>query len=472
MDTNNEIDVVIVGGGFAGLSAATRLKEKGRTVAVLEARERVGGRTWTITESDYWIDNGAQWITDSQTRIVELCAKAGVEMIPGFPAKGKVIFIFQGNRYDFEIDENEGEWLILTRFFKENFLSHFNEYLAAEKKLGDMARQVPTDTPWKAEKAALLDTMTVQTWIDQNIKSDGAKFLLRQFCLSYFASVPADISLLHMLFYLNAAGGPAELQTCMNYRLNGGTMQLTEHLAKGLGDAVKLNTPVREIDQSGKNVIVKTDKGIFVAKKVIVAISAAITSRIQFFPALPASRVQFQQRAPLGSSIKCHLVYKTPFWEPEYNGVVMSDKHLLSVVANNNPPQKASAEEGVTRSIPGVLGCFIETAKVRDNIDVPEEELKKMVKKAIEEIFKPSIPDMPEPLAVYVTNWCNEEWSGGCYSSPLPPGVWTGYKNAIREPVKNIFWAGTETSPRWNSYMEGAIRSGERAAEEADKSLG
>jgi monoamine oxidase len=149
----------------------------------------------------------------------------------------------------------------------------------------------------------------------------------------------------------------------------------------------------------------------------------------------------------------------------------MSDEHLLSVVANNNPPQKAPAEDGTTKSIPGILGCFIETAKVRDNIDVPEEELKKMVKNAIEKIFKPSLPNMPEPLAVYVTNWCNEEWSGGCYSSPLAPGVWTGYKNAIREPVKNIFWAGTETSPRWNSYMEGAIRSGERAAEEANISL-
>ena len=247
------------------------------------------------------------------------------------------------------------------------------------------------------------------------------------------------------------------------------------------------------------------------AKQVIVALPPAIISNIDFVHkpiesgvqplcALPASRQQFNQRMPMGTSIKCNLVYEEQFWinenwmmpkEARKLGDDMLDKHKLAgivfvqnrdigFIANSSEPGKNK---------PGILTCFIDTWKIREKyIDFDEKKIEELVTKAVEEVFEEirfslilehlglSDPEIrlnptPKPIKVYVANWSKEKWSGGCYAGVMGPGVWTGFKNTLREPVGPIHWAGTETANEWFAYMDGAVQSGKLAAAAVDKEL-
>ncbi|MBL4703415.1 MAG: FAD-dependent oxidoreductase [Flavobacteriales bacterium] len=482
--TNNNYDVVIVGAGFSGLSAAIQLKEKGKSFIVLEARNRVGGRSWTeqyidqATGETCWIDMGAQWVEKTQTEIIALADKMNIRWdVDGQPRDGKLLFIFKNEPYEIEIGKapNKNYFPMLCSFMETHFLKDFQEYHEAEKKMDKMAGFFDSGYPWKASKGAQKDaqkeinewdSMTAQSWMNSNMKTDGAKFLFRIKCLLCFAVPPSDISFLHVLHYINCAGLSATLSNATQYRIEGGTQAIADAVYRELSSHIRLNEPVRQVHQPDPNLtksgeigitLVKTDLHTYKAKQVIMAIPPAIVPNINFIPQLPARRVQFNQRMPMGSSIKCHLVYDKPFWEDKgYCGIAISDSHLVPFIANNSIPG---------REKPAVLGCFIDSTKVRDLMNMTDEELEKLVTEEIRSVFKHVLPTVPKPKKVYIANWSKEIWSGGCYAGIMPPGVWTGYKNTLRESVGAIHWATTETSPKWFAYMEGAVRAGKTAAD-------
>ena len=475
--SKSDVDVVIVGAGLAGLSAALNLRELGRTFVVLEARDRVGGRTWTQEfpknrskdlgeEPTYWIDHGAQWVGTSQTALLELAGKVGVKTFPGFPVKGKVLVSFNKKRYEFELGPGErGCWTsLLLQCFQENAGYDFDEFQAVEIELNKMAKDFTNGNPWESPNAKKWDSMTVQSWMDGHLKTDGAKFIIRNICLQAFASIPSDLSLLHLVFYVHSAGSMEELHTAQTYRLEGGAQGVAVGAARELSDFVKLSNPVRKIKYLRDRVVVTVDNGdVYEAKRVIVTVPPAIVSNINFEPALPPARRQLNQRMPMGTSVKFHLVYEEPFWKAKgYSGVVLSNDHVLPFITDNT---NESQEK------PGILGGFVEIETGREYLSKSNKEIQELIIKTMEDIYRPIMGEIPKPLAVHVLSWANEEWSGGCYAGVMPPGVWTGYKNTLREPVGNIHWAGTETSPRWFAYMDGAVRSGERVAEEVDDEM-
>jgi len=156
----------------------------------------------------------------------------------------------------------------------------------------------------------------------------------------------------------------------------------------------------------------------------------------------------------MGYIIKVQLAYSGPFWREEgLSGSAFSLDDEVSVIFDNSPPDLSC----------GVLLGLVEGAHARFAGRLLPKERREILLSVFAKFFGPRAADPDE----YVErDWAAEEWSRGCYGGRFGTGVWTGYGGALREPVGRIHWAGTETAEVWNGYMDGAVRSGGRAARE------
>jgi monoamine oxidase len=328
-----------------------------------------------------------------------------------------------------------------------------------------MANATPRDAPWSRADAASLDATTFETWKQENTTTAHGKFLLDVGIEGVFAAEPRDLSLLFVLFYIAGAGNeqnPGTFERLINTpnaaqdsRFVGGSQLVSIKAAKALGKRVVLDVPARRVVQTSSGVDVHCDGG-FVAhgKQLIVAMSPALAGRIRYDPKLPALRDQLTQRVPNGSVIKCEAVYDKPFWrDAGLSGQVVSDASPVRLTWDNSPPD----------GTPGVLLGFIEGAAAREYSRKSVAARRTAVLNNFATYFGPKAL---KPKAYYEKDWSKEEWTRGCYTGNMPPGVLFDYGTALREPVGRIHWAGTETATIWAGYMDGAVRSGQRAAKE------
>ena len=445
--TTREADVAIVGAGLAGLAAARAIRATGHEAIVLEARDRVGGRTLNEPIGDGKIvEIGAQWVGPTQERINELIAELGLETFPTYIA-GKSIFERKGrtSHYTGTIPRANPLGLI--------------EVGIAMRRLDAMAAQIPPEAPWEAPKAARWDSQTFATWMKRNVRTAVARDILRLAIIGVWAAEPEDVSLLHVLFYTRSAGS-LELLTdteggAQQDRVVGGTQLISIRMAEELGeDAVELATPVRAIADEGVWARILSDRLIVRAKRVIVAVPPVLAGRIEYAPPMPAVRDGLTQRMAQGSVVKCMAVYEQPFWRGEgLSGALTSVSGPVSVGFDNSPPDGS----------PGVLLGFLEGRAARAAADLTRDERREMVAASFAQMFGPAAAD---PIDYVDRAWAADPWSRGCYGGFMPTGGWTDYGSALREPVGSIHWAGAETATTWNGYMDGAVSSGRRAAEE------
>ncbi|MGW2518847.1 flavin monoamine oxidase family protein [Streptomyces sp. NPDC001617] len=455
--STRDVDVAIVGGGIAGLTAARDLVAGGKTVAVLEARSRVGGRVVNLSLANGgFTEGGGEFIGPTQDRIKALADSLGVATFTTYNT-GKNLLYKDGTRTPYATDGILGAVPPIDAAGLANAA-------IVQSELDDMAKTVPVDAPWTAAKAAEWDKQTFESWLNANAIVPSAKFLLDLASTSIFSAQPRELSLLYVLFYIAAAGNESNVGTlerltdtangAQESRFVGGSQQVPIKLAATLGDRVVLSAPVRSIAQSGSKYVVTADGITVTAKRVVVAVPRPLSSRITFDPLLPAEQDQLAQRLPMGSIGKAIAVYDTPFWRADgLNGQAVSDSGVVRSTFDNSPPDASY----------GALMGFIEADEMRAYDAASVDDVKTAVLKDYVNYFGDKAKS---PTSFVLQRWDNEGFSRGGPVAYAPPGVLTEYGAALRKPVGGIHWAGTETSTYWTGFMDGAVRSGERAAKE------
>jgi len=440
-----EAEVVIVGAGFAGLTAARELQRAGRDVVVLEARDRVGGRTHTVTQAGTWIDLGGQWIGPGQDRINALVAELGFATYPQTEDGDDVVLDALGSRRVSNI---------ALGFSDEELL----DYLTLVGELDAMAEQVPLDAPWEAPEALAWDSVSLREWVRGHDLSERASGLFEVGVQAVFAASSTQFSLLHAAHYLHSAGGWSKLTDseggAQQDRVVGGMEPVATRLAADLDDRVRLSQPVRSIAQDDAGVVVRTDEITVRARRVVVALPPTLAGRIDYQPPLPAQRDQLVQHQPQGSVIKFHVLYDEPWWRADgLSGMVLCPDEPIGVTFDCTPPDGS----------PGLISGFFEG---------PHAVAAGLLDEAargdiVVDVLARTLGEQARDLLAYVDrDWSAEAFTRGCYGAHLPPGAWTLFGPALRVPRGRVHWAGTETAERWAGYIDGAIDSGLRVTAE------
>jgi len=441
----DSFDVVIIGGGLAGLTAARDLHRSGnRSFVVLEARNRVGGRTLNHQlRHGYISEAGGQWVGTGQTAVTDLARELEIGTFKSdFTGRG----VYRMGKGRVEDDTHGGVDL------DPKVLAEFDA----------LARSLRSTKPWLSANAKELDKMSVTDWLaKRNVNQQD--MLTWQFAtVLTMGSSMANTSLLQYLGLVNCAGGfqvlEAQKDGAQESRFHGGSQALSIKMAEELKAFVRLEHPVLKITGWDQAITeVHTPHGVFRARKVIVALSPSLCHRISYEPALPADRQQLHRRWPThGPFAKTAMVYDEPFWfKKGYNGQTGCVTGPVIWSYDNSPPDKKL----------GVINAFVRVGELPSNHDAAERMLA--------DIYADSFNDKRflKPLEYHLQDWGQEPYTLSCVP-PMPPGFMTsGLMPALTRNVGALIWSGTETADIWYGYMDGAVRSGHRAALEALQSL-
>jgi monoamine oxidase len=442
----HEADVIVVGAGLAGLAAARALLAGGAEPLVLEARDRVGGRTLNEDVGDgKVVEVGGEWVGPTQDRVAELARELEIDTFPTHIA-GQNTLEFNGrvSRYEGTIPKLNPVALL--------------EIELTSRKLDRMVRRIRLDAPWTSPDAPRLDGTTLATWLDRRLRTRTARRLVEVAVRTVWGADSRDLSLLYALSYIGGAGSfYALLDTdggAQQDRFVGGSQLITLRMAESLSDRVVLSAPVRRVEHDADGITVSAEDIVARGKRVVVTAPPPACARIDWQPALPMSRAQLTQRMPGGSYLKCQAVYDEPFWRADgLSGGGVSDVGPATTTFDNSPPDGS----------PGILLGFASGSDARRLSRLGVSERRRAVVEGFARMYGPRARKVERYIE---QDWSREPWTGGAPIFYMPPGTWTGFGEALREPIGPIHWAGSETSTEWPGYMDGAVRSGDRAAAE------
>ena len=442
-----ETDVVVIGAGYAGLAAALRLHDAGEDFAVLEAADRVGGRVFSETRRGVRIDHGGQWVGPTQKHLRGL---AGRFDCPTFPTweSGQHIEIWQdGDRVPYAgaaPDTGPG----------------IAGYHRITDLLDELARTVDTTEPWRTPRFAEWDAQTADTFFRANTDDEAALLRLALAVQGVLCAEPYEISLFHVLFYIASAGSYRELMEtegcAQDSRFRHGADSPARAIATLIGPRLRLRQRVHAIEQRPGLVRVRTNDTVIEARRAIVALPPDAVRGIDFDPVLPVDRHGWLAHNPMGRVAKIHAVYDTPFWrDAGLSGIATRyDDGPVGVVFDNSPVDGAH----------GVLVAFVYGDRLSDWSALPVDGRRITVLAALATVVGPSAH---RPVDYVEKIWSLDRFAHGGYGAFAQPGGWLGYgRTGWRAQTGAIHWAGTETASTWNGYIDGAISSGYRAADE------
>ena len=441
---NLDRDVVIVGAGPSGLTAARELKKAGLSVAVLEARDRVGGRTWTDTIDGAMLEIGGQWVSPDQTALMDLLDELGLKMYPRYRDGESVYIGADGKRTQYTGD---------TFPVNETTKAEMDKLVAI---LDELAAEIGPTEPWAHPKARELDTISFHHWLRRNSTDEEACNNIGLFIAGGMLTKPAHaFSALQAVLMAASAGSFTHLTDedfILDKRVIGGMQQVSLLQAAELGADVVLNSPVRTIKWDDKNVTVVSEQATVNARYVIMAVPPNLYSRVSFDPPLPRRQHQMHQHQSLGLVIKVHAVYDTPFWrEDGLSGTGFSAGALVQEVYDNT-------NYGDTR---GTLVGFVSDEKADAVFELSAEDRKKAILESIAGFLGDKALT---PEVYYESDWGSEEWTRGAYAASYDLGGLHRYGKDQHANVGPIYWSSSDLAAEGYQHVDGAVRMGQATA--------
>ncbi|MFA4841943.1 MAG: NAD(P)/FAD-dependent oxidoreductase [Agrococcus sp.] len=451
LDEHRDCDVVIIGAGVAGLSAATRLREAGHEVVVLEARDRVGGRLWTREIDGAMLEIGGQWVSPDQSALLETIDALGLETFARYREGQNVYIAAGGERIEFLGEqlpvpaETEAEMERLTVV------------------LDELAAAMDPESPWEHPQARELDTVSFEEWLEAQTDDALARRHISLFIAEAMLTKPAHaFSALQAVFMAASAGSFSNLvdsEFILDRRVVGGLQSVPLGLAAGLGDRVVLDAPVRRIEHDEDGVTVFSDRGTVRGRRVIVAMPPNLFSRIDYQPPLPRRQHQLHQHLSLGLVIKVHAVYDRPFWRDNgLSGTAFSPYELVHEAYDNSNHEDDK----------GTLVGFVSDEHADAVFALPAEERKQRILASLVDYFG---EEAGEPIVYFESDWGTEEWTRGAYAASYDLGGLTRYGADQRTPVGPIHWACSDFAGHGFQHVDGGIRSGWAAAKDVIAAL-
>ena len=399
------VRVVVIGGGFAGLAAATELADRGVDVLVLEARDRVGGRVWSDRVrapggASVVVERGAEFILDGYEGMRALARRYGLRLAD--------------TGMSYYVREPRG---VATDAATLQAAGRAIAQEAVQSDGKSVAQVVAAlDLP-EAVAAAVIARIEISSALESDRLSAGV--------LEHAAAFEPHPS----------------------HRLAAGNQSLAEAMAERLGDRVRLGTPVRAVDHGEATIRLQTGAGEIEARRAVIALPLPVLRRLPFTPALPASKLAALDRVALGHAAKLHI----PLARAAATSAVMS-------VPDRYWCWTATGGDG---SVAPVLNCFAGSPDALDRLavaDGPETWLERV------RLLRPDLQIAAGPAVL--TTWSDDPWAHGAYSTA---GLATQAddEDLLAAPSGPLHFAGEYTAGAWSGLMEGALRSGIRAARAA-----
>lgn len=426
--------IIVVGAGFSGLACAYELKAVGYDVQVLEARSRVSGRCWSLSEliPGKNVEAGGELIGKNHPTLLAYMEKFHLELMDMGEAPDDFVapVMLQGK--------------LLTAAQLASIEKEVTETLDAMTR---EAEAVVIDEPWLTPRADELDQMSTRTWIERCKISPLAKRLLHSEFAADNGAATEDQSLLGNLAQIAGGGLDRYWPDTEVYRCRGGNQQIAQKFLHEVGrDRVHLQRPVKRIEYDDLGVRVTDTTGrVWTADDVVLTVPPSVWHKIEIEPALPAVL-----KPQMGTNIKQLSVVRSRFWEAQKLAPDAKTDGPISLTWDATDGQTYNEGDAAC------LTAFSGGPAVDLCRKLPPDDRSAMYARELEALY----PGFQKALQREAfIDWPSDPWSLGSYSFPAPGQV-TAHGPLLRKGFGRLHFAGEYTCYKFVGYLNGALASG------------
>jgi putrescine oxidase len=437
-------DVVVIGAGATGLSAAHALTQAGRSVVVLEARDRVGGRLWTDEVDGVDLELGGQWVSPDQDELLRVIDELGLETFSRYREGASVYIGIAGERRTFE-----GEQLPVPPAVEK-------EMVRLTELLDSLAAQMDPARPWDVPFADELDRQSFAAWLagqcDEQEAVDNIAMFIAQAMLTKPAYAFSALQAVQMAASAGSFSHLVDSEFILDKRVVGGLQRVPLALADRLGDVVRLGVDVEKVRWDDTGVEVVAGDLTVSARHLVVAVPPTAVSRIRFEPPLPSAQREARQHQSFGQVIKLHITYSTPFWrDAGLSGTVFSPYQLVHEAYDNT-------NYGDSR---GTLVGFVSDERADEVRRLDADQRREAVLTSLAAYYG---EQALTPSSYYESDWTSEELGQGAYATSFDLGGLTRFGPSLREPVGPIQIGSSDVAGLGFQHVDGALRVGAELA--------